>query len=79
MLHVKFFLPASGWTWYAAEGDRRGDDFLFFGLVKGGGDFEWGEFRLSELESATDELGNGVERDRFWRPTPASEVLRSRR
>jgi len=63
-VHVKFFSPWSGWTWYATEYDpveRR-----FFGYVKG--DFpEYGYFSLDELESVEMMPGvPAVERDMHW-------------
>ena len=35
IVHIKFFDPTGRWTWYATEGEERGDDFLFFGWVAG--------------------------------------------
>jgi hypothetical protein len=63
-VHVKFFSPVSGWTWYATEydpGERR-----FFGYVKG--DFpEYGYFSLDELSSVEMMPGvPAVERDMHW-------------
>ena len=63
-VHVKFFSPWSGWTWYATEYDpveRR-----FFGYVKG--DYpEFGYFSLDELESVEMMPGvPAVERDKHW-------------
>ena len=80
----KFFHPLSHWTWYAYEGspvdvngyydtDKEKVDFLFFGWVYG--DYpEFGYFSLSELESITDPLGLGIERDLHFSPTRLSEV-----
>jgi hypothetical protein len=62
---VKFFTPDSNWTWYAVEGEKRDDDFLFFGLVDGF-EREWGYFVLSELESARGPLGLPIERDLYF-------------
>lgn len=56
IVHVKFFTPASNWTWYALEYDP--EDRLFFGLVEGF-EREFGYFSLDELES----LGGAVNRD----------------
>tara|TARA_Y100000310_G_scaffold143550_1_gene142909 strand:- start:16 stop:288 length:273 start_codon:yes stop_codon:yes gene_type:complete len=63
---VKFFTPFSSWSWYATEFD--GED-TFFGLVDGH-EKELGYFSLSELES----LGNKIERDRWFSPTPLSKL-----
>jgi len=63
-VHVKFFSPYTGWSWYATEYDpveRR-----FFGYVKGF-DAEWGYFDLDELEAAEIMPGlQAVERDSSW-------------
>lgn len=69
---VKFFTPFSNWTWYVIEGEREGDDFVFFGLVDGHEE-ELGYFRLSELESVTGPGGLKIERDLYWRPKPWRE------
>ena len=70
---VKFFGPDTGWTWYATEGEPQGDDFLFYGYVRGVGD-EWGYFTLSEIQSIRGALGLPVERDLYFSPRPISEV-----
>lgn len=46
IVHVKFFQPWGGWTWYATEGSPEGDDWVFFGWVDG---LEWeaGNFTLN--------------------------------
>src|SRR6266508_1675749 len=67
LVQVKFFLPGSGWTWYASEGspvdengyydtDKEKVDFVFFGLVDGL-ETELGYFALSELEEVRGPLG----------------------
>ena len=70
IVHVKFFDPVGGWTWYATEFD--GED-TFFGLVKGFED-EWGYFSLSELQSIKLRYGLGIERDLHFIPTPISKI-----
>jgi Protein of unknown function (DUF2958) len=62
IVYAKFFLPGTGWTWYATEGSPREGDYLFFGFVVGL-ESEFGYFLLSELESVRTELGLTVERD----------------
>jgi hypothetical protein len=64
--YVKFFALFSSWTWYATEFD--GED-TFFGLVNGH-ESELGYFSLSELES----LGNRIERDIYFPPTPLIDL-----
>lgn len=61
-VHVKFFTPDSGWTWYASEFD--GED-TFFGLVIGF-EIELGYFSLSELEQGRGPLGLPIERDLYF-------------
>jgi len=73
MAMVKFFDPCGSWTWYATEGEPVGDDFRFFGLVKGH-EAELGYFMLSELQSVRGPLGLGIERDLYFKPKPLSEV-----
>lgn len=68
---VKFFHPFSNWTWYATEFD--GTD-TFYGLVNGF-ESELGYFSLSELSSLK-VRGLGIERDKFFAPTPLSKLER---
>jgi hypothetical protein len=75
IVHVKFFAPWAGWTWYATEGSQEGDDFLFFGLVDGM-EKELGYFSLSELRSVRGPFGLAVERDLYWRPRRLEEIAR---
>lgn len=73
---VKFFSPFSSWSWFATEGESRGDDFIFFGMVHGF-ERELGYFMLSELAEATDESFGGapaVERDCYYGDHFLSEV-----
>lgn len=66
-LVAKYFHPFADWQWYLVEIDKEDND-LCFGYVDG--DFpEWGYFRLSELEA------NNVERDIYFRPKKAKEVI----
>lgn len=67
---VKFFHPASNWTWYAIEFD--GDD-LCWGLVNGH-EREFGYFSLRELSKIVDRFGLRIERDIFFRPTKVKEL-----
>ncbi|AQT70093.1 hypothetical protein STSP2_03295 [Anaerohalosphaera lusitana] len=77
---VKFFDPVGRWTWYVAEGERQPDgDWLFFGAVDGF-DFEYGYFRLSDLQHAKDGLTGmmalPIERDLYFTPIPLKELRR---
>jgi hypothetical protein len=77
IVHAKFFTPDSNWTWLVTEGSPEGDDFIFFGYVRGFEE-EWGYFSLLELESARGPLGLPIERDLYFRPAPMSQVLAAR-
>lgn len=74
VVHAKFFTPDSQWTWYVTEGSPEGDDFRFFGYVRGL-ESEWGYFLLSELAQARGPLGLPVERDLYFRPGRFTAVL----
>ncbi len=71
MVVCRFYLPMSGWTWYATEFD--GVDTLF-GYVEGAVDSELGYFSLSELEGVTGAFGFKVERDLSFVPIHLSLV-----
>ena len=75
IVHVKFFTPDAGWTWFATEGQAEGDDFIFFGYVIGQ-EREWGYFSLNELSSVRGPFGLSIERDLHFQPAPMSEVLK---
>src|SRR5579859_6447365 len=73
-LCIKYFTPDGGWTWYVAEGEPQAEgDYLFYGYVIGV-EAEWGDFSLSELKSVRGRLGLPVERDLFFKPTPAGAI-----
>ena len=69
--YAKFFDPCSSWTWYATEYDP--DTREFFGLVDGEYK-ELGYFSLDQLESFTNFLGLGIERDIHFDPIKLSEL-----
>jgi hypothetical protein len=66
---AKFFLPATGWTWYPIEFDGEG---VFFGYVVGHYP-ELGYFNLHELEEVRGPFDLAVERD-YFTAMPLSEV-----
>lgn len=72
---VKFFTPDANWTWYVTEGEKQGDDWLFFGYVEGF-EGELGYFRLSELKSIRGPLGLPVERDMYFGKNTLEDVMR---
>jgi hypothetical protein len=73
----KFFDPTGSWTWYAIEGEQDGDDFIFFGLVKGF-ESELGYFSLRELETCKNGMRGlqalPIERDINFKPCRLSEI-----
>jgi hypothetical protein len=73
IVHLKFFTPWAGWTWFITEGSPEDDDFIFFGYVIG--QFkEWGYSSLNELESIRGPGGLTIERDLHFKPKPVSEI-----
>lgn len=74
---VKFFDPTGSWTWYATEGEQQGDDFIFFGFVRGF-DNELGYFSLKELQSIKGRFGLGIERDLYFGKHTLAEVMQER-
>jgi hypothetical protein len=73
MVHLKFFTPWTGWTWYITEGSPEGDDFIFFGYVIGQ-EKEWGYTSLNELESVRGPGGLKIERDLYFTQKRKSEI-----
>lgn len=66
---AKFFNPSGAGTWYVTEGERQGDDWLFFGLADLH-EAELGYFTLSELSSIKcPPFGLPIERDLYWSGT----------
>lgn len=62
IVFCKFFNPMGKGTWYVLEGSKRGEDFIFFGLI----DIletEFGYFSLRELEELKLPYGMKIERD----------------
>lgn len=72
VLHVKFFAPWSGRTWWAAEFDGRD---VFYGLYERFGT-EWCFFSLKELEAIRGPEGLRVARDPDFTSMFASQVDR---
>lgn len=73
IVYAKFFFPAADWTWFVTEGEAEGDDFVFFGFVKGFEE-EWGYFTLNELEHINIHHLT-VERDLYFKPGKFSDVI----
>lgn len=73
VVHLKFFFPAAGWTWFVTEGQPAGEDYTFFGYVIGF-EREWGYFSLRELEEINVKHLT-VERDLYFRADKISVCL----
>jgi len=74
---AKFFNPCGAGNWFATEYDE--EEKIFFGYVSlfGNDCDEWGSFSLEELEAIkTPPFGLGIERDRFFKERPASEIIK---
>jgi len=73
---AKFFNPVGAGTWLATEYDPK--DKIFFGYVSIFGDYcdEWGYFSLEELESVKGPFRLGIERDLYFKETPASILIK---
>ena len=71
---IKFFAPWGNFSWYVTEGEKQGDDYLFFGLVDGF-EKELGYFTLSQLEQIEGPLGLKIERDLYYTNHKLSEVM----
>ena len=72
---AKFFDPAGSWTWYLLNQNPQDTDYLW-GIVDGF-EVEVGSFSLSELQTARNHLGIGIERDLYFKPTNAKQLLDS--
>lgn len=71
----KFFDPTGSWTWYVTEGEKRGgEDYLFFGFVRGF-ENEHGYFCLSELREVKGRMGLGIEMDLHFGKHMLSEAI----
>ncbi len=72
IVHVKFFTPSAGATWYITEYDGKD---TFFGLADlGMGCQELGYISKSELEAIKLPMGLSVERDMYFTPKTLGEI-----
>lgn len=72
IVQVKLFHPLSDWTWYLMNQDPDDPDYLW--AIVRGVEVDMGSVSLSELENISAPYGCRVEKDNFFRPTPAREV-----
>lgn len=68
--YIKFFHPASNWTWYMTELDPATGDA--FGLVDGH-EAEYGYFNLNEMREVI-VRGLRIEKDLHWTPKTLAEI-----
>lgn len=68
--YAKFFDPCGAGTWYMSE--YNPEDGTAFGKVVLH-DVELGYFNVNELAAIRGPLGLGIERDRWFRPTPLKD------
>jgi hypothetical protein len=69
---VKFFYPCGSWTCYVIEFD--GQDELFCKTVTDAcPEGELGYASLKEISAAKGLMGLGIERDKWFKPTPISQ------
>ncbi len=71
----KFFNPCGIGVWYVIEGQKEGDDFLFWGLVELF-EQELGTFTLKELESVVLPFGAKIEFDSGFVGKRVKDVLK---
>ncbi|WP_348788456.1 DUF2958 domain-containing protein [Leifsonia sp. NPDC080035] len=72
LLVAHYFI--GGMDWYVAEIDVEASLAFGYAMLRQGGD-EWGYFSLDELEKIAVHPIAVVERDLYWTPKPAREVL----
>jgi hypothetical protein len=63
---VKFFNPCGAATWLITEAEKQDDgDYLLYGYITLGYEYEWGYVLLSQLASIRNGYGLGIERDLY--------------
>ena len=71
MIVAKFFDPMGSWKWYLMN--LADDKDYAWGIVDGHA-VEMGSFSIKELQSVELPFGLGIERDKYFEPTPANEL-----
>ena len=73
MVHLKFFNPTGGQSWYLTE--YNAEENLAFGWVDlSNGLPELGYFSISELENIELPYHQKIERDVYFKPSPLSQI-----
>ena len=70
---AKFFDPYGDWSWYVMNQDPEDPDYLW-GIVKGF-EVDTGSFSLSELASIKAHGAPRIERDMYFKPMVARDLL----
>ena len=70
---AKFFNPSGPGTWWVTEYDPKEKIFFGYASIFGDHNDEWGYTSLAELESITESLGLGIERDLYCGEKKISE------
>ena len=78
MMYVKIVSPDQSWTAYLAEGTKKGDEFVIFGLFIGA-DRSWSQMSVSQLEAGLEAAGLDVHLEYGFTPAPLSSVAGFRR
>ena len=73
IIAAHYFLPDTGWDWWAIAYDQDGGVPQLFCLVRGQ-EIELGYVALAELETVRSPLGLAVERDEEWQECPLAEL-----
>ena len=76
MVVAKFFDPMGSWKWFLMN--KHKDDNYCWGIVKGIS-VEVGSFNIEELQNLKLPFGMAVERDLYFEPMKAKDVLKKLR
>ena len=74
IVYARYFIRGTIWDWYVAEGQQVGDDFEFYGYIRGDRE-SWDTFLLSDLEISRGPDGSSVERDLKFKPGNFTEIV----
>jgi hypothetical protein len=74
MIYAKFFFPVGKWTWFVMEGEKKSNDFLFFGYIIDLRE-RFGYFTLNDLKKVQI-AGLSIERDLYFQPGKFAEIIR---
>jgi len=78
VIFIHYLVPNSPQHWYVSAGSPVADDFVFFGFHIGSEfeeDWDWKEFRLSDLEAFGSDGGARVIRDNDFQTGRFTDVV----